>query len=131
MEEQFKDIEQLIKEAGTDQPSSGFLKNIMSQIELSETQKSQVYQPLISKKTWLIMILTLVLSMCGILLLSDPKDSILNAIDYSFLNDIFIKNPFSGYTLHKTAIYGILFLSALFFIQIPILKRRIDRSFSI
>ena len=131
MEEQYKDIKYVVKEAGLESPSVNFLKNVMEQVELSAIEMSSSYKPLISKKAWFIIGVAVVVLLCTIPFLSDSKESILSTIDFSFLNKISIKNPFSGFTFHKTTIYGILFLALLFLIQITILKRRIDRRFSL
>lgn len=133
MEERFKDIEDLIKEAELHHPSANFSKNVMAQIEASVQQKGIVYKPLISKRAWMIIATVISMLVITIAFLTDPNTSILNSIDLSFFNleAISIGNPMSGFTFHKTTVYGILFLAALFFVQIPILKRRIDRSFSI
>ncbi len=131
MEEQFKDIKQLVKEAGTEHPSPVFLQNVMNQIKVSETQRSEVYKPLISKKAWLIIGLVILVFICGVPFFSNTDESIVNTINFSFSDLVTIKNPFSGFTLHKTTVYGVLFLAMLFFVQITILKRRIDKSFSL
>ncbi len=133
MEERFNDMEHLVKEAGLNHPSSGFSQNVMNQIKAMAVQKPIVYKPLISKKAWIIITTVLLGLLVVIAFLSDPQTSVLNTIDLSFLSfkSINLNNPLSGFTFHKTTLYGILFLAALFFIQIPILKRRIDRSFSI
>ncbi len=131
MEEQYKDIKHLVKEAGLDHPNPGFLNNVMNQIEVAQTQKSIVYKPLISKKIWFVIGLVIVGLLFVLPFLSEGKASIIDKVDLSFLNFKGINNPLSGFTFHKTTIYGMLFLAILFFVQIPLLKRRIDRSFSI
>lgn len=129
MEEQYKEMKHLIKEAGIDHPSSGFLQNVMNQIETSEVQKLSVYTPLISRKAWLVIGTAIVMLLLFMPFLSDSNESILNTMDFSFLNKISVENPFSDFKFHKTTIYGILFLAILFFIQIPMLKNRIDKNF--
>ncbi|MBG6132434.1 preprotein translocase subunit SecG [Aquimarina sp. EL_43] len=131
MEEQYKDIKGLVKEAGLETPSVNFLKNVMDQVELSAIEVSPVYKPLISKKVWFVVGVAVAVLLCTIPFLSESKESILSTIDFSFFNKISFKNPFSEFTFHKTTIYGILFLALLFLIQITILKRRIDRRFSL
>ncbi|PKV52317.1 hypothetical protein ATE84_4428 [Aquimarina sp. MAR_2010_214] len=130
MEEPYKDVKYLIKEAGLETPSENFLKNVMEQVELSTIEISPTYKPLISKKVWFIIGVIVAVLLCMIPFLSDGKESILNNVNFSFLNKLSIKNPFSNFTFHKTTIYGISFLALLFFIQITILKRRIDKRFS-
>ncbi|WP_438424755.1 hypothetical protein [Aquimarina macrocephali] len=131
MEEQYKDIKHLVKEAGLETPSVDFLKNVMERVELSTVEMSSAYKPLISKKVWFVIAVVTAVLLCATPFLSDSKESILSSIDFSFFNKISIKNPFSDFTFHKTTIYGILFLALLFLIQITILKRRIDRRFSL
>ncbi|WP_103070758.1 hypothetical protein [Aquimarina sediminis] len=131
MEEQYKDIKYLVKEAGVDQPSSGFMKAVMNQIEVSEGQQVKAYKPLISNKNWLVIgVITLIL--VGVIpFLPDNKESFFTVIDFSFFDKVNLQNPFSDFTFHKSTIYGILFLAILFFVQIPILKRRIDKDYSL
>ncbi len=130
MEEQYKDIERLVKEAGLDNPSPGFMQNVMKQIEVSESKTSYVYTPLISKSGWCIIGLITVAVIFTLTFLPDTTESVSKTIDFSFLNSIHIKNPISGLVLPKTTIYGVLFLGILFFVQVTLLKKRIDRSFS-
>ncbi len=130
MEEQFKDIKHLVKEAGLEHPSSGFLKNVMSEVEVS-SQKTLAYKPLISKNAWIIIGLIALAVLFGFAFLPGTNESVLSARDYPLLNTISIKNPLSGFVLPKTSVYGILFLGILFFVQVTLLKKRIDRSFSI
>ncbi len=133
MEEQFNDVKRLVKEAGIERPSSGFSINVMQDIKRLSAQEPIVYTPLISKRAWFwigILIFGLVLSLA---FLTDNNTSILDKIDLSSLQlkGKLINNPFKDFTLYKTTLYGILFFSILFFVQIPILKRRIDKSFSL
>ncbi|WP_103864973.1 hypothetical protein [Aquimarina sp. I32.4] len=131
MEEKYKNIRNLIKEAGVEKPPVNFIDNIMNQVNIAEDASMFVYKPLISKKVWWGIGLLLVLLLGSIPFLSDTKISLLSWIDFSFIKSLpNIKNPFSNYIFPKSTIYGILFLAILFFVQIPILKRRIDKNFS-
>ncbi len=132
MEEQFKDITNIVKEAGLHNPSSSFSKNVMNKIEMMASVEPVTYTPLISKKTWFGLALLMIILIIGIFFFPEGDKSILDAVDFSFLKfkGASVTNPFSKITLYKTTLYGVLFLAALFFIQIPILKRRIDQSFS-
>jgi len=130
MEEKFKDIEKLVKEAGVHTPSSNFLHNVMNQVEAS-SKSSTVYKPLISKSGWVFIGLFTVGLFISLIFSPSSKMSILDTIDLSFLNVIKVKNPFSGFILPKTTMYGILFLGILFFVQVTVLSKRIHRSFSL
>ncbi len=130
MEEKYKDIEKLVKEAGVHTPSSSFLHNVMSQVEAS-SQTSTLYQPLISKSGWFFISLFAVGLLAGLIFLPSTKASVFDTIDFSFLNIITVKNPFSRFVLPKTTMYGILFLGILFFVQVTLLSKRISRSLSL
>ncbi len=132
MEEQYKDIEKLIKEAGVEIPSPNFVQNVMRQVEVSESRQPIVYQSLISKKAWWIigLIVLPLLLWLGFTAFSEANVSIFSRFDFSSLRFVNANNPFSGFVLPKTSIYGVLFLGILFFVQVTYLKKRIDRSFS-
>lgn len=130
MEERFEDIKYLVKEAGVDSPSSDLLKNVMNHVELSSAKQSFSYTPLISKKSGLLIAFAILILLCGLFYFSEGNESVMDTIDFSMLKANTVKNPFKNFTLHKTSIYGILFLTFLFFVQIPLLKRRIDKNFS-
>ncbi|MEW7292640.1 hypothetical protein [Aquimarina sp. 2304DJ70-9] len=131
MEEQYKDIERLVKEAGLNTPPSDFLQNVMKRVEVAQSKSTFAYQPLISKSTWVVISLIAVAVIFALTFLPHTTESVSRTIDFSILNSINIKNPISGLVLPKTTIYGVLFLGILFFVQVTLLKKRIDRSFSI
>ncbi len=131
MEEQYKDVARLVKEAELDTPSSDFLHNVMKHIEIADAKKTYTYRPLISKKTWFVIGLHILAIVFGLTFMSKPETSIFNPIDFSFLNSIKIENPFSRFVLSKATIYGFLFLGILFFVQVNFLKKIIDRRFSV
>ncbi|WP_109298855.1 hypothetical protein [Aquimarina sp. AU474] len=132
MEEQFKDIASIVKEAGAHNPSSGFSKSVMNEIHLLTPEKPLVYTPLISKKIWFVLALLMACITIGVFLYPSGNQSILDNTDLSFFNfDMDIKNPLAGFTFYKTTLYGISFLAILFLIQIPVFKRRIDQNFSL
>lgn len=130
MEEQYKDIEKLVKEAGIEEPSVNFLQNVMNTIEVPIIDKPFVYQPLISKKAWLIISLLIAGILVSLPFLPDAT-SILGTLDLSFMSIQDVKNPLSDFKLHTTTMYGIVFLAILFLVQITIIKKRIDRIFSL
>ncbi len=130
MEEQYKDIEKMVREAGLDSPSPDFLQHVMKGVEVSQSERTFTYKPLISGHTWLFIGLISIAVIFALVFMPDTAGSVSSYIDFSFLHSIHIKNPISGLVLSKTTIYGILFLGILFFVQVTLLKKRIDRSFS-
>lgn len=115
----------LIKEGGLHKPSAKFVDNVMDAV--TQLKKEQeIYHPLISKNAWIVLIF-LIATIVVIL-------SVFSNIDYTLLSnyDLFDK-PFFNVTLpemkfSKEVIYGIGFLG-LFLLQIPILKRQLDKRY--
>jgi len=130
MEEQFRDIKKLVQEAGTESPSVDFLQNVMGELDVVQLSTSSLYQPLISKKAWAIISILVVALLVSVAFLSEGT-SITNTLDLSFLPLTASNNPISGYTLPSTAMYGIIFLAVLCIVQVTIIKRKIDKTFSI
>ena len=130
MEKQSKNIDRItkkiIKDAGLEQPSTDFFSNVMEAIESQSTSASMVYQPLISKKIW--MLLSALIAVVLVLLFIFPVFS-----ETSLINPITIPEQFKfsfnlpEIKLSKTTIYGVGFLS-LFLLQIPFLKRQLNNS---
>jgi len=124
MEKPSKNIEKItqdwVREAGLEQPSSAFVRNVMNAIEKkSATQK--VYRPLISKRGWGMVAAVFVVSVTLLYLFPIGELNYFNDVNLAEVPTI--KNPFAGLEVSKTMIYGIGFL-ALFLVQIPFLKRR-------
>ncbi|MEW7280077.1 hypothetical protein ABW636_15895 [Aquimarina sp. 2201CG1-2-11] len=130
MEEQYKDIRDLVKEAGLECPSSDFLSNVMNKVEVSSVQAPVSYKPLISRKGWggIIFVISLVIFL--LLSFESDENSFFDKLNFLNISKRNFEAPFSGYTLHKSTIYGILLLCFLFFVQVTMLKRKIDKDFS-
>jgi len=124
MEKPSKNIEKItqdwVREAGLEQPSSAFVRNVMNAIEKkSATQK--VYRPLISRWGWGMVAAVFVVSVTLLYLFPIGELNYFNNVNLAEVPTI--KNPFAGLEVSKTMIYGIGFL-ALFLVQIPFLKRQ-------
>ena len=130
MEERFKDIERLVKEAGLEVPSATFLSKVMYGVENTRSYKKKECTPLISRKSWIVSTILLICWVCLALLIPNTKESIFSEINFSLFNSIKIGNPFLDFKFYKATLYGVMLLAFLFFIQLPFLKRRIDKNFS-
>lgn len=132
MEERYNDIEKLIKEVGLERPSSDFLSNVMNQVETSTIEESIVYKPLISKKAWMVIGSIVFICLSMMLFMSGGEgESLFDKINLTPIPFEGFKNPLAELTLNKTTSYGIIFLILLFFVQVTMLKRRIDKTFSL
>ena len=128
MEKQFNREDELIKkllnEAGTEAPSADFKKRIMMKVENRNTA-IKPYQPLIPKFAWYVLGGILVASVTGLYMMYADV-SLSWSFDYQIPQ--FIDMP--SIRLSETMQYAIAFV-ALFFLQIPFLKRFLDRQYSL
>ncbi|MBW1295564.1 hypothetical protein [Aquimarina litoralis] len=130
MEEPYNDIRGLVKEAGNESPSMDFLQNVMHEVSAIPKHKSIEYQPLISKRAWVIIGICVISILITLLYLSESK-SIFDNVNMYFPNVSKFENPFSDFKFHNTTMYGIIFLAILFAIQITVIKRRMDKTYSV
>jgi hypothetical protein len=129
MEEQFNKqdelLKKLLKETPLDKPSPLFLQKVMQKVEA--TASKQAYQPLISK--WGILAIVLSLMAGCLWLYFNPGSSLIDTNAISWRDKIQFSNPFENLKVSKTTVYAIGFM-ALFLLQIPILKRLIEKRYS-
>ncbi len=133
MEKQFNREDQLIKkllnEAGTEAPSADFKKRIMMRVE-NRNAAIKPYQPLIPKFVWYVLGVVLVTSVTGLYMMYADV-SLSWSFDYKIprLIDMPVINM-PTISLSQTMQYAIAFV-ALFFLQIPFLKRFLDRQYGL
>ena len=129
MEKRSKDLHEFtqkrVKEAGLETAPVGLYQRIMNTVELIPVGQF-IYKPLISKKAW-IWIGVIALAILAILVLlpwggSAYVGQVRESINFSW------ENPLANIKLSKTAIYAILGIG-LFLLQIPILKRQLDKRY--
>ncbi|RMA57944.1 hypothetical protein [Ulvibacter antarcticus] len=127
MEERYKKIDdiskKLIKEAGLQQPSTDFLTNVMSVVAQKAAKK--IYKPLISKMAWVFIGLVVLLVSSVLFIVPLSHVSFFGIFDA--IEKVSIHNPFSEVKVSKITIYGLGFLG-LFLVQIPFLKRHLNRT---
>lgn len=117
-------MKSLLKEAGTEKPSSDFKSNIMMRLESRKTELSP-YEPLISKSVWIILGGGMIASILALYLINTEYFFDYN-LDFEFLSSV--KLP--SIDLSRTMQIAIAFV-ALFFLEVPFLKRFLDREYSI
>jgi hypothetical protein len=115
----------VIKEAGLEQAPDGLYQRIMQTVELIPIGPF-IYKPLISKKAW-IGIALFVAALLAVLIFvpwgeATYSQQLREQMQFNW------KNPLSGITFSKTTFYAVLGM-ALFFLQIPLLKRLLDKRF--
>lgn len=127
MEKQFNREDELIRkllhEAGTEKPSAAFKSRIMMAVE--NRKPVTAYTPLIPKFVWYIVTGCLITAVGGLYIMYADV-----SLSWSFdfrLSD-YIDLP--GIRLSQTMQYAVGFI-ALFFLQVPFLKRFIDRQYQL
>ncbi|MDR5589670.1 hypothetical protein [Christiangramia sp. SM2212] len=126
MEKQFSREDRLMKkllnEAGTEKPSAAFKNNIMAKLE-ARNLVIRPYEPLISKTGWILIAVFVSITM-SILFYLHSDISLSNHINFNFMK----KLNFPKIEMSRNMQYAIAFV-ALFFLQIPFLKRFMDREY--
>lgn len=117
-------MKSLLREAGTEKPSSDFKSNIMMRLESRKTELSP-YEPLISKSVWMMLGGGMIASILALYLINTEYFFDYN-LDFEFLSSV--KLP--SIDLSRTMQIAIAFV-ALFFLEVPFLKRFLDREYSI
>ncbi len=118
-------IKEAIKETQLEQPSPGFLHQVMQKIEASE--KATTYTPLISRKGWIAAAaIALVFVICSFYLGNDT--ALLKQINIEKLSGYINLDISDKITLSTNTLYGLLFTSIIILLQIPILKSRHDKA---
>ncbi|MDX1544332.1 MAG: hypothetical protein R3214_10335 [Christiangramia sp.] len=128
MEKQFnredKMMKRLLNEAGTQTPSADFKKRIMMTVE-NRNATVKPYQPLIPKFMWYIVAACLVSAVAGLYVMYADM-----ALTWSFDFKIPTYLDMPRIDLSRTMQYAIAFV-ALFFLEIPFLKRFVDRQYGL
>lgn len=117
-------LKQWMQELPLESPSSDFTTKVMGQIR----GKSLVteYKPLISKTAWVIIGLLIIGAVLW--LYFNPSSNMMPEEQLSILDGLQFKNPFEALQLSRTSLYAIAFL-ALFIVQIPFLKRVVEKNY--
>lgn len=113
-----------MKELPLDAPSPDFTANVMERITAKTTVTQ--YQPLISKSAWIVISLLFLGALAW--LYWNPSSTLIPSETLSFLDKVEMGNPFKEMQLPKTVVYA-MGVMVLFLIQIPFLKRMMERSY--
>ncbi|NNM22501.1 MAG: hypothetical protein HKO54_03010 [Flavobacteriaceae bacterium] len=111
----------MIQEAGLEQPSAGFVRDVMNAIEVKST--STVYRPLIGRRGWTAIAAVVVISLVVVYLMPSEGSSFFESLNLP--TGASIPNPMEKIEVSQTMLYAIGFLG-LFLLQIPFLKRRFE-----
>lgn len=123
-------VDKMMKETTLEKPSIDFTDRIMSQVEAISKPSGVVYQPLISKKIWALVLIGFVALVMYSFFGTQPENQgwfdTLN-FNMTSINKFF--NAIPTVTFSKTTFYALIILSIMIFIQIPLLKHHFNQRF--
>ena len=120
----------VIKNKAFESPSLDFTASVMSRINALEDSKATTYQPLISKKIWGIISLSVVaLIIYSIFGTQTESTGWLNSLDFDMLSAYQIKNPLADFHFSKTTVYACVLLAFMLLIQVSVLKNYMNKRF--
>lgn len=124
-----KYLKNTVKQMGLESPSIDFTYAVMSKVQKASLQNnSATYKPLISKKVWYALAVTLILVFSFLLYGNQVLGSTLfSSADsaWAALNAIFEKIPI--FTVSATVVYGFVILAIFMSVQVVLLKHHFDK----
>lgn len=114
----------VIKEYSLESPSADFTSKVMFEIEGVKQSSVTTYKPLITKTGWILICTGFFAVICLVLFYGNTENtgSWLGEINLNRLFENKLRSLFSNINLPKTLIYPMVFLTALIWIQLPILR---------
>ena len=118
----------VMQTSSLESPTKDFTANIMSQIEGVSIAASTSYKPLISKLGWAAIVLILMGISSFVMFSNLESTSLLDKIDFSFISNNKVTNAVSGITFSKIIMYIVVLFGGLWFVQIQLVKRQLEKS---
>lgn len=119
-------IEKVMKHSTLKSPSVDFTSLVMGKVEVIESSSKLIYEPLISKRSWVLIAMGFVGLMIFIFM-NQPESSGWFNLNY-FKTDR-ITHLFSALHPSKIVAFSIGLFFLMLLIQIPLLKRTFDKQF--
>lgn len=121
-------VDKVMKNVTLEIPSFDFTAKVMSQVNLITQSQATVYEPLISKKGWIIIFGGLIAVVAYVLFFSQPQTKgWFSKINFSALNDYKISNVFSGIEPSRITTYALILLAIMLILQVSVLKNYFDK----
>lgn len=121
-------MDKIMTEVSLDIPTSKFTSNVMTQIETIVNQSTIKYQPLISKRSWvLILISVMALITYFVFEASLESSGWFSGINFNLVSSNKLTNVMPSLKLSKTSFYAIIMFSVMLFVQIPVLKHYFNK----
>lgn len=124
-------IRKSINEVGLENPSVDFTNLVMSKIKVdSEKSTVFIYQPLITRKTWFIIIMVVAAVFAYVIFGHSNKEATwLSVIQLNKLTSFNLIGSIPNIPVSTTFIYGIMAVTFFVWVQILVLKKRFDKAY--
>jgi hypothetical protein len=120
----------ILKNASLESPSFSFTEQVMSQVNALSDNEITTYKPLISKRIWLLISASFVLTIAYIMYTNSGSTSgWLNTIDLSVLTNNKLTSVVSGFNMSQTAAYIIGLFALMICVQVTYLKHHFNKRF--
>lgn len=121
-------VDKAMKKSTLETPSFDFTANVMSHVVDIKQSIATTYQPLISRRVWIVIAFGIVAFVIYLFKTTQPETSSwMDAIDYSFLSNNRISKGVSEIAHSKTTMYAVLLLAVMLLIQVPLLKNYFNK----
>jgi len=121
-----------VKEIKKESPSLDFTASILNKIAEENTQKSVFKtKALISKKSWSLIVISLVAIVLVSNQYSEKSFIDLPELDFSFLDRIQILNLFESLTISNSVLIAVFLFGLMFIAQVVFLKKHFDKRFNL
>lgn len=122
-------VEQMMRDTAPESPSPAFTQKVMSEVLISGKRKSLVYQPVLRRRTWLIIFAGIVgLFIYSFLNLPGSASTHFN-FNFTFFAPDKLERIFQSVQISFMTVNVIVFAVLLILIQIFFLKKYLDKRF--
>ena len=123
----------VIKETAVERPSFNFTDIVMSEVNLLSKSHATIYQPLITKKTGLLIFVGFLSVILYIVLFGTQTESSgwFSNIDFSVLSNTKLSYSIPSFNISKIGMYAVVLFGIMFCIQISYLKHQFNKQFEV
>lgn len=121
-------IDKVMKHSTLETPDFNFASVVMAKVDTIKLISLTTYEPLISKRAWLMVFGIFLLFVVYVIWFGKPEASgWVDTMDFDFLSANNFSEIFNGIQLSKTTSSSILMFALMLLIQIPLLKYYFDK----
>ncbi len=118
----------VVKDASLERPSENFMDSVMAQVTALEDNRVTVYQPLISRKGWiLIAIIFLSVMSYAIFNNQNTEPGWFGTLDFSIFYKNEITTLLTGVSIPQVLTYAVVLFGGMFGLQISLLKHHFNQ----